>query len=165
MTKPSNSSLYYIPNEITFVKSNHYKYPVLCRSALGANMYTYLKFGLPRVFPPSRGPRDGSSGYDSSDDGSPYLHRQGRNYLRSRSDPDFRNQPLHRPYAGVSRERNFCYSRFCFFLFFLYFFLTYFSKEPVTSSADLSLFLGPSPLCPHGLYSLDVVVVSFVSIG
>ncbi|KAE8737621.1 ABC-transporter, subfamily G member 17, partial [Frankliniella occidentalis] len=32
-------------------------------------MYTYLKFGLPRVFPPSasRG-RDGSSGYDSSDD-------------------------------------------------------------------------------------------------
>nr|CAD7462577.1 unnamed protein product [Timema tahoe] len=70
------------------------------RSALGANMYTYLKFGLPRVFPPSRGPRDGSSGYDSSDDGSPYLHRQGRNYLRSRSDPDFRNQPLHRPYTG-----------------------------------------------------------------
>ncbi|PSN37420.1 hypothetical protein C0J52_21078, partial [Blattella germanica] len=70
------------------------------KSALGANMYTYLKFGLPRVFPPSRGPRDGSSGYDSSDDGSPYLHRQGRNYLRSRSDPDFRNQPLHRPYTG-----------------------------------------------------------------
>ncbi|XP_069674878.1 ATP-binding cassette sub-family G member 8 [Periplaneta americana] len=70
------------------------------KSALGANMYTYLKFGLPRVFPPSRGPRDGSSGYDSSDDGSPYLHRQGRNYLRSRSDPDFRNQPLHRPYSG-----------------------------------------------------------------
>ncbi|KAJ9579822.1 hypothetical protein L9F63_004528, partial [Diploptera punctata] len=70
------------------------------KSALGSNMYTYLKFGLPRVFPPSRGPRDGSSGYDSSDDGSPYLHRQGRNYLRSRSDPDFRNQPLHRPYSG-----------------------------------------------------------------
>lgn len=69
-------------------------------------MYTYLKFGLPRVFPPSRGPRDGSSGYDSSDDGSPYLHRQGRNYLRSRSDPDFRNQPLHRPYSGVSISKN-----------------------------------------------------------
>ncbi|XP_063227752.1 ATP-binding cassette sub-family G member 8 [Bacillus rossius redtenbacheri] len=73
------------------------------KSALGTNMYTYLKFGLPRVFPPSRGPRDGSSGYDSSDDGSPYLHRQGRNYLRSRSDPDFRNQPLHRPVSQAPR--------------------------------------------------------------
>ncbi|KAJ8866703.1 hypothetical protein PR048_032564 [Dryococelus australis] len=73
------------------------------KSALGTNMYTYLKFGLPRVFPPSRGLRDGSSGYDSSDDGSPYLHRQGRNYLRSRSDPDFRNQPLHRPVSHAPR--------------------------------------------------------------
>ncbi|CAG2061814.1 unnamed protein product, partial [Timema podura] len=81
------------------------------KSALGANMYTYLKFGLPRVFPPSRGPRDGSSGYDSSDDGSPYLHRQGRNYLRSRSDPDFRNQPLHRPYTGFGLPRVFPPSR------------------------------------------------------
>lgn len=64
----------------------------IVRSPLGSNMYTYLKFGLPRVFPPNsgsqrshrtgigpgrervnRGFRDssaigaGSSGYDSSD--------------------------------------------------------------------------------------------------
>lgn len=62
-------------------------------------MYTYLKFGLPRVFPPNgvRG-REGSSGYDSSEDGA--SHRSPRTaaerkaraqYLRARSDPDFRN--------------------------------------------------------------------------
>ncbi|KAK9709888.1 hypothetical protein QE152_g26352 [Popillia japonica] len=79
------------------------------KSALGSNMYTYLKFGLPRVFPPnhngshrsgtpqhfrnntaqrstnirasktgSRGPRDGSSGYDSSDN-------ETTNYKNSRN--------------------------------------------------------------------------------
>ncbi|GLH08224.1 Uncharacterized protein GBIM_13508 [Gryllus bimaculatus] len=71
------------------------------KSALGANMYTYLKFGLPRVFPPSRGPRDGSSGYDSSDDGSPYLRRAGA-HLRTRSDPDFRSShpPIHLHYRA-----------------------------------------------------------------
>lgn len=78
---------------------------VNCRSPLGSNMYTYLKFGLPRVFPPNgggpRGPRDGSSGYDSSDDGgtSPRHDKRGQAYyLRTRSDPDFRNTP----YSGVS---------------------------------------------------------------
>lgn len=78
-------------------------YFISYRSALGANMYTYLKFGLPRVFPPNggRGLRDGSSGYDSSDDGgtSPRHDKKSQAYyLRTRSDPDFRNTP----YSGVS---------------------------------------------------------------
>lgn len=83
------------------------------------SMYAYLKFGLPRVFPPSLrmggGMRtEGSSGYDSSDDGGgkivhrhghhrrhqqqqqqvsssgAFMHRANR-FRRSRSDPDFRN--------------------------------------------------------------------------
>ncbi|XP_017770298.1 PREDICTED: ATP-binding cassette sub-family G member 8 isoform X2 [Nicrophorus vespilloides] len=95
------------------------------RSALGSNMYTYLKFGLPRVFPPnqngsnrsgtpqhfqrgtstrpqmrgpksgSRGPRDGSSGYDSSDNETTNQYKQNRKY---RSDPDFRMQNVHPSY-------------------------------------------------------------------
>lgn len=73
------------------------------RSPLGSNMYTYLKFGLPRVFPPNGSRhRDGSSGYDSSDDGMVPRNVQRRKsqsyYLRTRSDPDFRNTP----YYGVS---------------------------------------------------------------
>lgn len=72
------------------------------KSPLGSNMYTYLKFGLPRVFPPNGRPRDGSSGYDSSEDGavSPRTSndkRQQSYYLRTRSDPDFRNQPYYGP--------------------------------------------------------------------
>ncbi|XP_065214423.1 ATP-binding cassette sub-family G member 8 isoform X2 [Planococcus citri] len=72
------------------------------KSPLGSNMYTYLKFGLPRVFPPNGSRhRDGSSGYDSSDDGmsprnAPHKKSQAY-YLRARSDPDFRN---HQPYYG-----------------------------------------------------------------
>ncbi|CAG9840598.1 unnamed protein product, partial [Diabrotica balteata] len=93
------------------------------KSALGSNMYTYLKFGLPRVFPPnhngsnrsgtpqhfrrnsstrphnirrskvgSHGPRDGSSGYDSSDNETTNNYKQNRKY---RSDPDFRNQSVY----------------------------------------------------------------------
>ncbi|XP_043227809.1 ATP-binding cassette sub-family G member 8-like [Amphibalanus amphitrite] len=54
------------------------------KSELGANMYTYLKYGLPRVFPPSR--PDGSSGYDSSDDGAGRSER----YRRAKSNPDLR---------------------------------------------------------------------------
>ncbi|KAH0817351.1 hypothetical protein GEV33_005440 [Tenebrio molitor] len=97
------------------------------KSALGSNMYTYLKFGLPRVFPPnhngsnrsgtpqhfvrnastrphtrgpktgSRGPRDGSSGYDSSDNETTNQYKQNRKY---RSDPDFRMQNAHPSYHG-----------------------------------------------------------------
>jgi hypothetical protein len=62
-------------------------------------MYTYLKFGLPRVFPPSR--RDNSSGYDSSEDGSPRApkpsNQQQQGVLRSRSETALNvmnNQPL-----------------------------------------------------------------------
>ncbi|XP_050303441.1 ATP-binding cassette sub-family G member 8 isoform X2 [Anthonomus grandis grandis] len=96
------------------------------KSTLGSNMYTYLKFGLPRVFPPnhesnrsgretpqhfirnastrpktrsqkmsSRGPREGSSGYDSSDNETANQYKQNRKY---RSDPDFRMQPTHPSY-------------------------------------------------------------------
>lgn len=123
------------------------------RSALGSNMYTYLKFGLPRVFPPNhngsnrsgtpqhftrnastrphirflfsnllakkkcliieekfvrrgpkaagnRGPRDGSSGYDSSDNETTNQYKHNRKY---RSDPDFRMQNVHPSYEGVGR--------------------------------------------------------------
>ncbi|KAI8429199.1 hypothetical protein MSG28_007735 [Choristoneura fumiferana] len=92
------------------------------RSALGSNMYTYLKFGLPRVFPPnhngsqrsgtpkpktsigsgmkpaprihrqSRGVRETSSGYDSSDNETSTNYKYSRKY---RSDPDFRMQNIH----------------------------------------------------------------------
>ena len=56
------------------------------KSELGANMYTYLKYGLPRVFPPSR--PDGSSGYDSSDDGGG--GGRSERYRRAKSNPDLR---------------------------------------------------------------------------
>ncbi|XP_063378876.1 ATP-binding cassette sub-family G member 8 [Cydia fagiglandana] len=95
------------------------------KSALGSNMYTYLKFGLPRVFPPnhngsqrsgtpkpktsigsgmkpvpriqrqSRGIRETSSGYDSSDNETSTNYKYSRKY---RSDPDFRMQHLHTSY-------------------------------------------------------------------
>ncbi|CAH2216443.1 jg18065, partial [Pararge aegeria aegeria] len=95
------------------------------KSALGSNMYTYLKFGLPRVFPPnhngsqrsgtpkpktsigsgmksvpriqrqSRGVRENSSGYDSSDNETSTNYKYSRKY---RSDPDFRMQNLHPSY-------------------------------------------------------------------
>lgn len=49
---------------------NNPKYgPHKNQSEISSNMYTYLRFGLPRVFPPYKSRRDGSSGYDSSDDG------------------------------------------------------------------------------------------------
>ncbi|GFW52808.1 ATP-binding cassette sub-family G member 8 [Trichonephila clavipes] len=73
---------------------NHPKYgPRERNSELGSNVFTYLRFGLPRVLPhpPAKPLRNGSSGYDSSDDNaSPYLDR-GR---RTRSDPDFRNHVI-----------------------------------------------------------------------
>ncbi|XP_069955639.1 ATP-binding cassette sub-family G member 8 isoform X2 [Cherax quadricarinatus] len=74
------------------------------KSELGSNMFTYLKFGLPRVFPPTLAGRDGSSGYDSSDDGGAAaaattagVRRReeeaspiglGDRYTRSKSNPD-----------------------------------------------------------------------------
>ncbi|XP_050533390.1 ATP-binding cassette sub-family G member 8 isoform X2 [Daktulosphaira vitifoliae] len=64
------------------------------KSPLGSNMYTYLKFGLPRVFPPNSR-KDGSSGYDSSDDGGGPVRVQQRPYTRTRSDPDFCNHTLY----------------------------------------------------------------------
>lgn len=82
---------------------NHPKYgPRERNSELGSNVFTYLRFGLPRVLPhpittnqnSNQKPlRNGSSGYDSSDDnngGSP-VDGPGR---RARSDPDFRNHVI-----------------------------------------------------------------------
>lgn len=64
------------------------------RSPLANNSYTYLKFGLPRVLPPSR-MRDGSSGYDSSDEGRRVSNPHPNSAMRSaRSDPDFRHVHL-----------------------------------------------------------------------
>lgn len=83
---------------------NHPKYgPRERNSELGSNVFTYLRFGLPRVLPhpvsnQNANPkphRNGSSGYDSSDDNnegqSPGLDGPGR---RARSDPDFRNHVI-----------------------------------------------------------------------
>ncbi|XP_046960224.1 ATP-binding cassette sub-family G member 8 [Vanessa cardui] len=99
------------------------------KSALGSNMYTYLKFGLPRVFPPNhngsqrsgtpkpktsigsgmksvpriqrqtRGVRETSSGYDSSDNETSTNYKYSRKY---RSDPDFRMQNLHTSYQHAT---------------------------------------------------------------
>ncbi|XP_050735223.1 ATP-binding cassette sub-family G member 8-like [Eriocheir sinensis] len=83
------------------------------KSELGTNMFTYLKFGLPRVFPPTAHGRDGSSGYDSSDDGggggrgrggaaSPI--GRGDRYTRSKSNPDLLAARDWNPPAAPSRE-------------------------------------------------------------
>ncbi|XP_050681675.1 ATP-binding cassette sub-family G member 8 isoform X4 [Leptidea sinapis] len=99
------------------------------KSALGSNMYTYLKFGLPRVFPPnhnesqrsgtpkpktsigsgmksvpriqrqSRGIRETSSGYDSSDNETSMNYKHSRKY---RSDPDFRLQNMQQTYQHAT---------------------------------------------------------------
>ncbi|XP_043201300.1 ATP-binding cassette sub-family G member 8-like [Amphibalanus amphitrite] len=63
--------------------------PLGPRSQVGADMYKYLKNGLPRVFPPPR--PDGSSGYDSSGDDSPAARRR-RRQRRTLSQPDLRLQ-------------------------------------------------------------------------
>ncbi|XP_037954188.1 ATP-binding cassette sub-family G member 8-like [Teleopsis dalmanni] len=104
---------------------NHPRYGP--KSPLGSNMYTYLKFGLPRVFPPnagsqrshragpgpgnargrinrgfrdsSGGPAAGSSGYDSSDNETT-RSRVPPNLRKYRSESDFRNiggMPSSRP--------------------------------------------------------------------
>ncbi|XP_017482849.1 PREDICTED: ATP-binding cassette sub-family G member 8 [Rhagoletis zephyria] len=95
---------------------NHPRYGP--KSPLGSNMYTYLKFGLPRVFPPNAGsqrshrppgpgpggvrgrvnrgfrdssgvPPAGSSGYDSSDNETT-RSRVPPNLRKYRSESDFR---------------------------------------------------------------------------
>ncbi|KAL4143680.1 hypothetical protein QTP88_005985 [Uroleucon formosanum] len=71
------------------------------KSPLSSNMYTYLKFGLPRVFPPNSR-RDGSSGYDSSEDGAAI--RSQRPYTRTRSDPDFCNHSIY--HGGPTLQRH-----------------------------------------------------------
>lgn len=56
-----------------------------------------MKFGLPRVLPPTSRNRDGSSGYDSSEEGRRMsqvgaVSAPGTSAMRSaRSDPDFRH--------------------------------------------------------------------------
>lgn len=65
------------------------------KSGLAHNTSAYLKFGLPRVV--ARSGREESSGYDSSQDGSPVL--RSKNLLLSRSDPDFRKHLIH-PQSG-----------------------------------------------------------------
>ncbi|XP_073973400.1 ATP-binding cassette sub-family G member 5 isoform X2 [Rhodnius prolixus] len=72
---------------------NHPRYGP--KSPLGANMYAYLKFGLPRVFPPNQG-RGTSSGYNSSEEGGV----QKKN-LRSRSEADFTNLHYHHPVSTL----------------------------------------------------------------
>lgn len=71
------------------------------RSALGSNMFTYLKYGLPRVFPPGR--RDGSSGYDSSDDGSPPTAQERQR--RAQSTPELRQNQHWSGTRGAPSDR------------------------------------------------------------
>lgn len=55
------------------------------KSPLANNSYTYLKFGLPRVLPPSSRNRDGSSGYDSSEEGRRVSHAGTRTHRHQRN--------------------------------------------------------------------------------
>ncbi|XP_023342184.1 ATP-binding cassette sub-family G member 8 [Eurytemora carolleeae] len=74
------------------------------RSELGTNMFTYLKFGLPRVLPPGKGEQgpDNSSGYDSTDEEVGY-RGQG---LRAARSEDVLNRPVEsRRYKGVRDGR------------------------------------------------------------
>lgn len=96
-----------------FRHNNQFSHYYIHRSPLGSNMYTYLKFGLPRVFPPNMGSershrrgfkghinhgyRDnsgigqGSSGYDSSDNETTRGRIPISNKMRKfRSESDFR---------------------------------------------------------------------------
>lgn len=69
------------------------------KSGLAHNTSAYLKFGLPRVV--ARPGREESSGYDSSNDGSPVLRSKN---LLSRSDPDFRKNLITRDPNGLSDD-------------------------------------------------------------
>lgn len=70
------------------------------KSGLAHNTSAYLKFGLPRVV--TRPGREESSGYDSSNDGSPVM--RSKNLLLSRSDPDFRKHVIHHPNGSSGLE-------------------------------------------------------------
>ena len=60
------------------------------KSELGTNMFTYLKFGLPRVLPPNRSENLNSSGYDSTDDDLRMQHGGHRaTRLRAARSEDF----------------------------------------------------------------------------
>lgn len=76
------------------------------KSNLAHNTSAYLKFGLPRVI--ARSGREESSGYDSSNDGSPVM--RSKNALLSRSDPDFRKNLIYNP-AGFDGNKNAANSR------------------------------------------------------
>ena len=71
------------------------------KSNLAHNTSAYLKFGLPRVV--ARSGREESSGYDSSNDGSPVM--RSKNLLLSRSDPDFRKNLILNP-NGILDNNN-----------------------------------------------------------
>ena len=71
------------------------------KSNLAHNTSAYLKFGLPRVV--TRPGREESSGYDSSNDGSPVM--RSKNVLLSRSDPDFRKNLIYNP-SGMDGAAN-----------------------------------------------------------
>jgi hypothetical protein len=68
------------------------------KSNLAHNTNAYLKFGLPRVV--ARSGREESSGYDSSNDGSPVM--RSKNLLLSRSDPDFRKNLIQNPNGAAA---------------------------------------------------------------
>ena len=70
------------------------------KSNLSHNTNAYLKFGLPRVV--ARSGREESSGYDSSNDGSPVM--RSKNLLLSRSDPDFRKNLIQNPNGAVDGQ-------------------------------------------------------------
>ena len=77
------------------------------KSGLAHNTSAYLKFGLPRVAASRSvlaGRTEESSGYDSSNDGSPVL--RSKNLLLSRSDPDFRKHLIHHNPNGGGDHQN-----------------------------------------------------------
>ncbi|KAJ8944051.1 hypothetical protein NQ318_016249 [Aromia moschata] len=78
------------------VRSNSNPLKILIPLAISPQLLTLRKIG-PK--PASRGPRDGSSGYDSSDNETTNHYKQSRKY---RSDPDFRAQNVHPGYQGGS---------------------------------------------------------------
>ncbi|XP_040564085.1 ATP-binding cassette sub-family G member 8 [Lepeophtheirus salmonis] len=77
------------------------------KSELGANMYTYLKFGLPRVLPPLH-KRENSSGYDSTDEETHHHTSKNRSngVLRSARSEDFLNYGREEIQFATNYKRN-----------------------------------------------------------